>query len=392
MRLTPADVQAAPVAASELLAYLRSTGWRRLEDQERLDLRVATLMVHDARGAEVQVPLLPEAKDYPRRVAELVNIAAEVEGRSPHHLLAAIRVVQFDVVRVRRTGRDDDTLPVGDGAALFALANGVFVASSLAVVEPRATYSGRRPAKVTEFMETVRLGQTEQGSFVVRLLVPLPSSVGQSQTRLSFVQEHVPPPPFPRQVTRQLIRSVQRAKAAVTAAIAEDSLDPFRGEVRNGVSAELCKALNAIEDVNPLHGVEIGIAWGAAWPMERPHPVAFTSDALQILGQAAEFLAAKETLEDFWLEGYITKLERDDPAGEIEGDVTIATTLGGQLRRVRVTLQPADYSAAADAHRVGQRVRVKGDLGKEGRRFRLVRPVQFSVVEHDDEEETSVSA
>ncbi|MBL4685300.1 MAG: hypothetical protein JKY37_11970 [Nannocystaceae bacterium] len=386
MRLTPSDIRAAPVAATELLTYLRSTGWRRLEDQKRMDLHVATLMIHDGRAAEVQVPLLPEAKDYARRVAELLNVAAEVEGRSPHHLLADIRVVQFDVVRVRRTGRNDDTLPVGDGAALFALANGVFVASSLAVVDPRATYSGRRPAKVADFMETVRLGQTEQGSFVVRLLVPLPSSVGQSQTRFSFAKENAPPLPFPRQVTRQLMRSVRRAKAAVTAAIAGDSLEPFRDEIRNGVSAELCKALNAIEDVTPLHGVEIGVVWGAAWPMERPQPVAFMSDALQILGHAAEFLAAKETVEDFWLEGYITKLERDDPAGEIEGNATIATTLEGQLRRVRVTLQPTDYNAAAEAHKIGQRVRVKGDLGREGRRFRLVSPKQFAVVEHDDDD------
>lgn len=126
------------------------------------------------------------------------------------------------------------------------------------------------------------------------------------------------------------------------------------------------------------------MSWGMSVPKPRVEPVFFPNDHLPVLRQAADFLAETQSREDFELEGYITKLARDK---QTEGDVTIAATVDGQLLKVLVRLPPGQYKVAADAHTADHKVSVMGELGKEGRQYRLADPRHLRVIVADEVED-----
>lgn len=383
MNISPGDVRRGnAVEPRALVGYLRANQWQRLHEHKRRDLPVALVMGREE--AEVKVPLLADARDYAWLVAQLINALSQIEERPAHHILSDLRQFRTDIVRLRRLGREDAMLPLADGAELFSVAYNLLAAASLAASnEPRPSYGGRRPTAVVDFLREALLGQTEPGSFVVRVLVPLPPPIIGTQTSLKFPNLPPPPAPFNRRVTQTLQEALSHTYRAVVNSTINDTLEPFENAISHGVSAELCKALAPVEHSQTDGGIEISVSWGLSAPLPRMVPVVFQRDDLSILRQAAEYLAETQTQEDFELEGYITKLARAE--GAIEGDITVAANVDTQVRKVLVRLPLDQYQVAANAHNADQKVRIRGNLDKEGRQYRLSNPRPLTVIDHDQE-------
>ena len=82
-----------------------------------------------------------------------------------------------DVVRARSPHADDDgSIAVNDGVDLIAQARNMLAAAACSARSPQPSYHIWKIQMVNEYMERVRLGQTETGSFVVTLLAPVPPS------------------------------------------------------------------------------------------------------------------------------------------------------------------------------------------------------------------------
>ncbi|PRQ07378.1 hypothetical protein ENSA7_30910 [Enhygromyxa salina] len=227
-------------------------------------------------------------------------------------------------------------------------------------------------------------GQTEPGSFVVRVLVPLPPQVGGTQGSFLFGAP-TQPEPFGRRVTSSLLTALSAARRALVNSIISETLDPFRDAVEQGVSVELCRALSVTNGDASDGGVEVSVAWGLSAPRPAAEPVLFQNSDLDVLGQAADFLAETQAREDFELEGYIIKLARGVEANE--GDITIAATIDRQILKVLVGLPPGQYKTAGLAHTHDLKVSVVGELGKEGRQYRLFSPRNLRVVPAEDTSE-----
>jgi hypothetical protein len=379
MRVTPGDVGfGGAIDPHAVVGYLRVSGWTKLQEIRRHGSLVAALMGRD--GVETRVPLLADAVDFASLLADLVNKVASTEKRPSDQLLADLRLFRTDVIRLRRTGRDDHEIPLADAATLFAAAHGLVAAASMATsLPPRASFSGKRPDEVADFLRDAMIGQTEPGSFVVRVLVPLPLIVGDPQVSLPYMDEE-PPDPFGRRVTVSLVKALGEVRAALTQSAVDNSMDPFREVVSHGVSADLCRALAMVDGHDHQRGLEVSVAWGLSSPRPRVKPVSFTRADLQVLGQAAAALGEMQVREEFDLEGYITKLARD---GSTEGDITVAANIEGQVRKVLVGLRPNEYREACRAHPQELKVRAVGDLGKDGRQYRLNNPRRFQVFESD---------
>lgn len=383
MKVSPADIRyGGAIDPNAIVGYLRAHGWTQVSELRRDNLPVVLSMTKDS--AETQVPLLADARDFGWLAARLVNLVADVEDRPAHQVLADLRQFRTDVVRLRRVGRDDASLPLGDGAALFSTAQNLMVATAMATInEPKATYSGRRPNRVITFMQEVLLGQTEPGSFVVRVLVPLPPQVGVAQTNLALPDVGSPKvEPFGRRVTMALSTALEGTRRALVTSLVSDTLEPFRDTIDAGVSAEFCRALSTAQGETPSGGLEVSVSWGLSAPRPAVEPVFFQHADLAVLRQAADYLAETQIREDFELEGYITQLERDPDA--IQGDITIAANVDGKLRKVLVGLRPELYKLACRAHVEDLKVTVVGELGKDGRQFRLIHPRHLHVVPADD--------
>jgi hypothetical protein len=216
-----------------------------------------------------------------------------------------------------------------------------------------------------DYMQRVRLGQTEHGSFIVALLAPVPP-VLQMQldpTWVSFDDE-----PFERQVTRRLMDALQASRTAIEAANIGEGSTAFDEAVQQGVSANLCEALAKL--VASSEGLDVSTTWARTRPApEARRTIAFSADDAEVLQEAARIFRVQQPRPNVELFGTVHQLKRDQD--EIRGLVTLKTLIDERPQSIKAELDRANYSLAVQAHEQQLPVLVRGDLQRVGQRWQL---------------------
>lgn len=367
----------------EVAAYLRAKGWHR---EAELDGRASLWLWRSANGeeADVTLPLDRKVGDFTLRMGELVRTLAEAEQRSQLDVLQDLLTISFDLVRVRTASRDaanSGTLPIQQAVAFVEQSRDMMLAAACAALDKRAYFATRKPDLAMDYLGRVRLGQTERGSYVLTILSPVAPELKR--------QEELPLPgellePYERQVTRVLLEALTALDEAARQAATHGDMMPFHEAVNRGVSANLCDVVVGLSNINPAEGFDVSVSWSRSRPVSGtvPDHVRFGSDSIPIIDEASRLFRETATIEDFEVEGIITRLARGPLASE--GDVTITGIADGQMRSIAVSLGTDTYSQAVQAHDERRRVRCTGDLAKEGRGYRLQSPRHFHVLQRED--------
>jgi hypothetical protein len=352
-----------------VVGYLKNTGWEQRDGygKNAVIFGIAT----DRLVGEVLVPVASQSEDFPKVMELLVADLARLEDRSPYELLADLSVAAYDVVRVRSPEADSiGSIALVAGVELHERARDVVQYAANAAVagtKPRAAYLGRQPDRVTEYLNALRLVQSQRGSFVISLLSPWDFTPSVDQAQLSLGD------PFGRQVTRTLARSLQAIGDALKLAVTDGAQKPFQEAVGRGVSSNLCAALAQL--AREREGVDLSIRWSLTKPDEGQPSLRLSREDAQSLTEAAESLSQHEPAPDTVLEGVITNLKEEIAA--FDGKVTFDAVLNGAPRRVVMQFAKDDDQTRDTLIRAFQkreRIVVTGDLVREGKRFRLESP------------------
>jgi hypothetical protein len=357
-----------------IIGYLRGRGWHKFSEQQG---RFSVWSHPNYPDAEVVVPLKREASDFVTRLADILSELEGAEQRSQLDILRELVNSGFDVVRLaaQAGGTNDGTIRLDDGVALISHARDILLSSACATVQPRPVFHARKPNQATDYMAKARLGQTEHGSYILTILSPVAPQLNPYSATDLFPEE-----PFERKVISTLARSVNLAVEAAS----QPDFGPFQNAVSHGVSANLCEAISGLFKI----GDPVSVAVSVAWSQNRPVPAdviartVISSDVVPTIEEAARMFRARDTLEDYVVEGTIIKLERSE--GQSSGKVTIFGRVEDGMRKVVVALPRPEYDEATRAHTEFRPVRVSGNLLREGRTFHLENPNGFIVV-HDDE-------
>ncbi len=352
----------------DVAAYLRTRGW-----SVEGTVGAFTRYARGTNGAreQLEVPRESEYEDYPLRMGEVLRALSRLEKRSQLELLSDLGAAGTDVVRMRLTGTDltDGSVPLEDGALLVERVRDVMLASACAVVQPRPLFGTRKPAEAIEYVRKLRLGQTEVGSFVVKVLSPVPPLLSPLEAGNLFPED---PPPFERRVTEMLLRGSRAATGAAVEAGATGTLAPFEQAVAAGLSANLCEGLSSMLVDRTFSSLEISVGWARSRPAPKgaTDVVRVTRENAELMVAAAQQLKARAPREGFELEGYVVALDNEH-VGTKGGVITVAAEVDAGTRRVRVVLDAADYTKALEAHGKMARVGCSGRLGKAGRQYEL---------------------
>lgn len=384
MKVMATDFGERPVAPRDFLAYLRSRAWHLDPSYAGVSSFGTALFVHED-GEEVHIPLSESARDYVALLSEAINKVARVERRPGQQVLNDLRVALADVVRLANVSGDDVGIRLSEGAALLGGAKDLVTAAALAATGPRPIYPGRRRQSVVDLLRDVILGQTEPGSFAVRVLVPLSTRYGSAPNAAAGIASSLDPgKPTPRQVTDMLAQAVAHARRAADTAIATDDLDCFKAAVPHGVSSELCRAI-----ASAMGEDKADIVIDVSWALSRPGPpvrrVVFSSGTFEVLAQASKFLARTAKRTDFDLFGWVERMS-GEPTERTRGEVVILGEVDGELKKVAVVLGEEDYRVAIEAHKNESPVHVIGELVQQGGRYRLENPSDvYSLPSRDDD-------
>ncbi|HLY00918.1 MAG TPA: hypothetical protein VKR56_00325 [Candidatus Cybelea sp.] len=328
---------------------------------------------------ELFVPRRRDAIDYFSQLALLLRFLAELEDRQPLEVSADMRYTGADVIRLRidTTAFDKGTIGFSKAAEIITQGERMLTAAARSAVHPQNFFEGRPPAKVTDYMETTRLGQTEQGSYVFIIVSPVtyPPATPQARTEPAI---EVRPKPFARCVTETLSRSLIAIRG--TAKAHERALTKvFEDLVDDGVSANLCETLSVIAETSQDRAVEVDFSWSPKAPNEEPRTKIVVPPMITpVLSDMAKFLKTVEPQGGFEVFGVVVKLSNQELG---EGfDLALRGSIEGKERLVALELTEDERTVASTAWSTGQTVFTRGTLDKRYRPYRLLKPEVFQIM------------
>lgn len=353
----------AAVSPAALSAYARTLGWTRDEPWQD----IADIYIGDGLP-EILVPNTSAIGDFESAVATLIGTFSEVTGQNQLSVFRNLITADRDIIRVRATDSDHDgSLTVSAGADLVCAARDLILAAACSLHDPKPLYRTGSNKIANDYLQGVRLGQTEHGSFAITLLSPSVSPpIQMSQTDdLNLADQ-----PFERMVTYRFAEALAAARQAI-----DDTNrgfeDAFQHAVGKGVSANLCESLAML--TKALSKFEVSVSWASTWLANRPQAVeGFSKHDEPILKQASRAYRNRLPVPNETLIGYVPRL--NSGKHETGGTITFHAKVDGVNRSVTALLPHDQYRQAIRAHDEKATVVLRGDLERKGDRWHLFNP------------------
>jgi len=373
------DRQDPTVSVEQLHSYLQSKQW--FEDGKIRSVATIWHTLED-KNAEVVLPI-PTVKDYQQRIRDALADIASFEQRSVAKVISDVKRLLSNVITIRVVHEDtrDGTIPINDGVLLVSKAKELLSAAAQAVYSKRKHFSGRTPKTAREYLDTLLLGQTEIGSYVVNVILPQQENSWLDQSRPDLaVADAID---LSQAITSKLVMGLDALATASLDYEEQGKLQVFDAAVAFGASANLCDALLGFSGEKYNRKFEITVT-AAPSPLFNSPPRKFSFDDrhVQVLQQASGYYKDDYLLQNRILTGHITKLVRQK--GETSGTITLDSALGEFERKIRIALTGDDYHLAVIAHDKRHLVRVQGDVHVKSKTAELLEPKNFGVIGTDD--------
>ena len=370
------------ISPSALSAYAHAAGWHRCEPYRKHS------HIYAGDGLpEITVPCTAHLGDYASVVAALIDTFAQVAGQDQLAVYRSLVTADRDVIRIRAaTESNDGSLGLNDGANLIDGSREMVLSAACSLQKPRPVYRAGANKEAAELLQEIRLGQTDQGSFVVTLLTPIMPPPMQPIQEALFEDQDDQDAPIARQMTRRLVEALGVVRQAVEQ-VASGNSNAFGGEVvRSGVSANLCEAL--VKIIKPFPKLDIGVSWARNLPTGTApgNVISFGKVDVELLRAAARVLRECAPKLDVYVRGFVGRLKREEE--DIDGTITLKGKVDGLQKIVSVvaSLERTDYEQVVQAHRDRALVVLKGDLERSGQRWRLLNPRLEDILRDDEPE------
>lgn len=294
-------------------------------------------------------------------------------------VVRAVQTVREDTLRYRITTarREDDTLPLPFAAALVQGAQQMLLASACTVMKPQIHHPRLHRTEAQQLVENARFGQTEQGSFVLKVSCPIDAL---------DVQGYLPWDEVPLPFVRMATITVKRALHELVDAVETDTLGQLVERAKHDeaplLSSNFCEAVTRLYDHDIRNAVEVSFAWavGAALPQadRRRDIIRIQGDYFARIEEVRRELRATERHQDDTFNGTMERLDGEiSTDGRRSGEVIVSLLLReGESVRARLTLSPDHYAEADRVHMIdGAYVKVTGRLhpGRQPRLFSHIR-------------------
>lgn len=336
-------------APTDLRDFLRGQGWSLVEAALRDRLYVLENAAYPRR--QFSFPIDAQAPDYTDSVDSVLAKFAELAGIAKTSVIQKVGCVKDDVLRFRvfHDG-NDSALPLAFAASFVSSTERLIKSAASTVLRPRVHHPRLGFSEAIQLVEKSRFGQTENGSFVIRVECPI--NAMEVQGSLTDDDDT----PFVRQVTSTL----QTALFQLTSAIEADQLDRLVDELKQAasplVSSNLCEALVGMHDDSVDNSLDVAIDWSPlkSVPSRVPHGrVRIQRDYFARIDEVQRELKSVESHYEDTFVGTVERLEGElGPDGRRSGPVMLSLLLPdeGETVRARVVLSADDYALADRAH------------------------------------------
>lgn len=373
MRVRISDKQALlSISPAQLMAYLRSRGARHVDEFP------GKAAVWSYGDEELLVPLATRFADYAARMADILASLEREEDRSQLQILTDLQNSGFDVVRVRNVSEDTrtGTLNFMRSVDFVAQTRDLLLAAACSAATHKISYPGRKPQDAERFMDSVRFGQTVQGSFVLQILSPVAPELRKQGSLLDQTEEL----PYEKRVIPTLESGLKALNSAVQQASNDINLDHFQQAAPQGLTTNLCDALAGLYDSLKPQYIEFSITYSVNRQQTRPLArISVDAGYIPLIREASARIKDTEPEPEQMVRGLVTGLESDNPRET--GVIKIKDVMLSRPRLLLVELSGENYTRALAAHAARKLVELTGTVVKSGRALRLVADSPLTIVE-----------
>jgi hypothetical protein len=329
------------------------------------------------RGASLVVPLNPEAVDFAIMMEAALRVIGSVDQATAQtfSVVARLGSTALDAYRFRKeTTAPTGLIPWPEGEDLHVAARGTLVAGAKSFRDRMRYFHNRFGEFANRYMDSVLMGQTAPGSYIVTALVPAREFVKISNSRNTGLPVKGVEVAEVREVTVAVIEAIEATCDALAHFRSSKSMSGFEVGVPSGVSYEMTTALAQLAGYSSES--DITIDWDPALDPPSGRSAGGTVFGLSpedagTLAKAALQLAASPPARHASAVGRIHLLTKKQAGGP--GVIGITTFDGDPSRTVRVHLSSEDYHRAVQAHDDDLAVEVAGDLERDGNLYWLYR-------------------
>lgn len=368
------------VAPTQLRDLLKTQGWELLQDAMSDRLYVFKHKHYERR--QLVFPMDLTAPDYEESVLLVLKKLSELTKKDVALLSLQAKTIADDVIKLRvHNNFQMSSLPLSFAKNLIANTEKLLKSAACTVLRPRYHHPRLSFNEATQLIEKTRFGQTEQGSFVLNIALPV--NALETQGSLDFYDDM----PFVRQVTASLNKGLHQLVNAIEADELENLVNNIRSEAAPVISSNLCEALAEMYDEQLENSLDIKFGWSSLLknpPANGNNLIRVQRDYFSRFEEVRRELRNVERAQQDTFIGTVERLDGEiGDDGRRSGAVVLALLLPeeGETVRARVDLSPEHYAIADKAHMTnGAYIQVSGNL-RHGRQPRqLVKIIDFDLV------------
>ncbi|WP_203009207.1 hypothetical protein [Pseudomonas paraversuta] len=364
------------ITPAQMESYMLSHGWFRDGDFKGL-ASIWHRSSPDQADAEILLPSSATSKDFADRMVDAVISMSIFEVRSPITVLKEVMGYFSDLVRIRVFHDDVDagTIPINDGVLLNIRARDLMASAVMSTAFKRRHFMGKRSPEVKAYIDSLRLGQTEVGSYIVNIIAP----TGPIQSDQKSFEDV----PLSNIVTSNLASGLEALTLAVDKFSTIGDLTVFDAAVASGASSNMCDALIGLSGAEKKRGFEISITPSHCHQtISRIKKYRFDCETIAKIADASAYYKDNYVLPARTIIGSIKRLDR--PLNDEAGTITVTTMIGDTEKHVSIQVGPDEYMHAVNAHKQKTAIQCTGDLHVSARSSKLLNPSGFRVLSNGE--------
>lgn len=329
---------------------------------------------------EILQPIDTELSDYSNRVDDIIRVLSKTQKKPLEKIISDINTISSDVISVRVIHEDvkNGEIPFHDGIDLFSHAKLLITSAARSLMNPKAVKSGgKNNEAIAQYFDTLKLSQTEIGSYVINIVAPIYFNDSKQDDYCSE--------PFSRSVSSRIVSSIDRLNEAASEFSKTKNLKYLEESVSYGVNESLCSAIIGLSGSNKNRSIEVSIKtspYASDFNIKKTS-VTISADKIPAIQEAKNYFSGSTTTEKYELQGIVIKLYRKKPDSN-SGTITIEEVnekSSKTSRKVTVELTNDFYDKAIKAHEIKETlVRLTGKLISTNRKLTLCDVTEFKLI------------
>ncbi|MFC9773616.1 MULTISPECIES: hypothetical protein [unclassified Pseudarthrobacter] len=257
------------------------------------------------------------------------------------------------------------------GKSLIGAAENILLAGAKTRLSRRAYYGQTNGRFAHRFLDSVLMGQTEIGSYVVTAFAPPHETFPDKAPKIDAASIAGLGTYTGREIVESVVGGLESTIEALEHYKATNSMSGFERGVSLGVSREMVEAVRLM--VVDSDGADVTIEWSGEVVTSQSVPattrLAFEGSAAPVLERAGHTLASLQPAEYVTVVGRLSLVSRPR-RGEM-GVVRLKVTSGSDASTIQIRLEDQAFEVAAAAIAHEEEVEVAGRQERDGNRYWL---------------------